>query len=89
MLAIGFMIACEWFHCIQRPEVMRPDVAESWLLPTHVSVLYIPLTAVIGFLLVWYHVLYTQYIYFVILIFLMVTTTRILEHLRSAWGVKR
>lgn len=80
MLAIGLVIALEWLHGIRNPDLLQPAVPGSRLLPTHASVLFFPLTAIAGILMVQTGIPYTQYIYFVPLASLALSSTSLEEY---------
>lgn len=80
MLLIGLVIALEWWHGIRNPDLLEPAVSGSRLLPTHVSVLFFPLTAIAGILMVQTGIPFTQYIYFVPLASLALSSTSLEQY---------
>ena len=88
MLAIGLVIAFEWWHCLKNPTLLKHGVMNGRLIFTHASVIYIPLTAVAGCVMVFFDIHFTQYIYFVTMFAFAVTGTRITERIRKLLGVR-
>ncbi|MFA4878217.1 MAG: TMEM175 family protein [Methanoregula sp.] len=83
MLAIGLVIAFEWLHCLKTPALLSYGVPAGGLISTHASVLFIPLTALAGVVLVYCDLLFTQYIYFATMLAFIVADQRILERIRK------
>jgi uncharacterized membrane protein len=88
MLALGITIALEWLHCIRNPGVCQAGVLENNRFATHACVLFIPLTAILGFVLVLAGLPDTQYVYFITLPALLVAWTGMNEHIRRLLAVK-
>jgi uncharacterized membrane protein len=83
MLAIGLVIALEWLHCTRNPHLIGSGVTSGELTITDMIVLFIPVTSVAGCLLVYFDVPYTQYIYFVTLLALVIAGTGITGRIKK------
>jgi uncharacterized membrane protein len=75
MLAIGILIALEWWHCIKNPYLIGPGVTAGERTSTDLIVLLIPAFAVAGCLMVYFDLPDTQYLYFVTMLVLAITGT--------------
>ena len=74
MLAIGTLLALAWWHITRDPAICRRGIDPGQLRCTGLKTLYIPVTALIGILLASLDLPYTQSIYLVTMVALVMTT---------------
>ena len=64
MLGIGIVIAFEWLHCTRNPVLVGPAVTAGDRATTSANVLVLPITALLGLLMIFCDIPHSQYIYF-------------------------
>lgn len=74
MLAVGVLLALEWWHIFREPSIRRPGMSRVQMECTTLKILYLPATAIMGILLANMDLPHTQGIYLVTLLAYALTT---------------
>jgi uncharacterized membrane protein len=74
MLAIGLLLALEWWHISRTPAIRNPGINSFQMHCIGMKMLYIPVTAVFGVILSMFDLRYTQSVYLVTMLAFLVTS---------------
>lgn len=67
MLAVGTLLALEWWHIAKEPPIRRKEINRVQTQCTTIKIILVPATAIVGILLAYYDLPHTQGIYLVTL----------------------
>jgi uncharacterized membrane protein len=74
MLAIGLLLALEWWHISRTPAIRNPEINSYQIHCIGIKMLYIPVTAVFGVILSTFDLKHTQSVYLVTIIAFFLTS---------------